>query len=68
VHGPQGGRGPVFGKDQAPATSQPCRGSESPKAGNAPEFEQPAQLAAIVRADLLRWGPVVKASGFIADD
>jgi tripartite-type tricarboxylate transporter receptor subunit TctC len=48
---------------------------ESPKmienlarAGNAPAFEQPAQFAAIVRADLLRWGPVVKASGFIADD
>jgi tripartite-type tricarboxylate transporter receptor subunit TctC len=38
------------------------------KAGNAPAFEQPAQFAAIVRADLLRWGPVVKTSGFIADD
>ncbi len=38
------------------------------RAGNAPAFEQPAQFAAIVKADLLRWGPVVKASGFIADD
>jgi tripartite-type tricarboxylate transporter receptor subunit TctC len=38
------------------------------KAGNAPAFEQPAEFAAIVKADLLRWGPVVKASGFIADD
>jgi len=38
------------------------------KTGNAPAFEPPAQFAAIVKADLLRWGPVVKASGFIADD
>jgi len=38
------------------------------KAGNAPAFEPPAQFAAIVKADLLRWGPVVKESGFVADD
>jgi tripartite-type tricarboxylate transporter receptor subunit TctC len=38
------------------------------KTGNAPAFQSPAQFAAIVKADLLRWGPVVKASGFIADD
>jgi tripartite-type tricarboxylate transporter receptor subunit TctC len=38
------------------------------RAGNAPAFQSPAQFAAIVKADLLRWGPVVKASGFIADD
>jgi tripartite-type tricarboxylate transporter receptor subunit TctC len=38
------------------------------QAGNAPAFQTPAQFAEIVKADLLRWGPVVKASGFIADD
>jgi tripartite-type tricarboxylate transporter receptor subunit TctC len=37
-------------------------------AGNSAAFRSPAQFAAIVRADLLRWGPVVKASGFVADD
>jgi tripartite-type tricarboxylate transporter receptor subunit TctC len=38
------------------------------KTGNAPAFQSPAQFAAMVKADLLRWGLVVKASGFIADD
>jgi tripartite-type tricarboxylate transporter receptor subunit TctC len=38
------------------------------RAGNAPAFQSPAEFAAIVKADLLRWGPVVKASGFLADD
>jgi tripartite-type tricarboxylate transporter receptor subunit TctC len=38
------------------------------RAGNAPAFQSPAQFAAIVKADLQRWGPVVKASGFIAED
>jgi hypothetical protein len=47
---------------------KPRRDSESPRAGNAPAFEQPAQFAAIIKADLLRRGRVVKASGFIADD
>jgi tripartite-type tricarboxylate transporter receptor subunit TctC len=28
----------------------------------------PAQLAAIVRADYDRWGPVIKASGFTSAD
>jgi tripartite-type tricarboxylate transporter receptor subunit TctC len=38
------------------------------RAGNAPAFQSPAQFVATVKADLLRWAPVVKASGFIADD
>jgi tripartite-type tricarboxylate transporter receptor subunit TctC len=38
------------------------------RAGNAPAFQSPAQFATLVKADLLRWGPVVKASGFVADD
>ena len=38
------------------------------KTGNAPATASPAQFAATINADLQRWGPVVKASGFIADD
>jgi tripartite-type tricarboxylate transporter receptor subunit TctC len=36
--------------------------------GNEPKFQPPEQFAATVRADMERWGPVVKASGFVADD
>jgi len=36
--------------------------------GNEPQFQSPAQFAATVQADLQRWGPIVKASGFVADD
>ena len=28
----------------------------------------PASLAAVVKADIERWGPIVKASGFVADE
>jgi len=38
------------------------------KLGNEPKFEPPDQFAASVRADMERWGPVVKASGFVAED
>jgi tripartite-type tricarboxylate transporter receptor subunit TctC len=38
------------------------------KIGNEPKFELPEQFAANVRADMERWGPVVKASGFVAED
>jgi len=38
------------------------------KLGNEPGFSPPAQFAAIVKADIARWGPVVKASGFLAED
>ena len=38
------------------------------KVGNTTAFQTPAQFAATVRADLARWAPVVKASGFVADD
>jgi tripartite-type tricarboxylate transporter receptor subunit TctC len=38
------------------------------RVGNEPYFRSPAQFADIVKADLARWSPVVKASGFIADD
>jgi tripartite-type tricarboxylate transporter receptor subunit TctC len=38
------------------------------KIGNEPKFQPPEQFAATVRADMERWGPVVKASGFVAED
>jgi tripartite-type tricarboxylate transporter receptor subunit TctC len=36
--------------------------------GNEPVFTPPAQLAETVKADIERWRPVVKASGFVAED
>jgi len=38
------------------------------KFGNEPGFRTPAEFAAVVKADIARWGPVVKASGFVAED
>ena len=38
------------------------------KVGNDPNSQTPAQFAATVKADIARWGPVVKASGFVAED
>ena len=38
------------------------------KVGNEPGFQTPAEFAATVKADIARWGPVVKASGFLAED
>jgi tripartite-type tricarboxylate transporter receptor subunit TctC len=38
------------------------------RVGNEPYFQSPVQFADVVKADLARWSPVVKASGFIADD
>jgi tripartite-type tricarboxylate transporter receptor subunit TctC len=38
------------------------------KAGNEPNFQTPAEFASTVKADIVRWAPVVKASGFIAED
>jgi len=35
--------------------------------GNEPDYKTPAEFAATVKADIERWGPVVKASGFVAD-
>jgi tripartite-type tricarboxylate transporter receptor subunit TctC len=36
--------------------------------GNEPTFETPEQFAATIKADIERWGPVVRASGFVAED
>ncbi|HMA72993.1 MAG TPA: tripartite tricarboxylate transporter substrate-binding protein [Xanthobacteraceae bacterium] len=38
------------------------------KIGNDTRFESSDQFAATVRADLERWGPIVKASGFVAEE
>ena len=38
------------------------------KIGNEPTFAPPAEFAATIKADLAAWGPVVKASGFVAED
>ena len=38
------------------------------KIGNEPTFQTPAQFAETVKADIAYWGPVVKASGFVAED
>jgi tripartite-type tricarboxylate transporter receptor subunit TctC len=38
------------------------------KFGSEPTFQPPDEFAARIRADIARWGPVVKASGFVAED
>jgi tripartite-type tricarboxylate transporter receptor subunit TctC len=50
------------------AVKSPDMVEQLAKLGNEPAFETPGQFAAMVRADLERWGPVVKASGFVAQD
>ncbi len=37
-------------------------------AGNEPMFQPPDAFAATVKAGITSWGPVVKASGFVAED
>src|SRR5262249_48207125 len=49
--------------------ARPAGHAESlPKFGNQPGADTPEEFAATVRADIARWGPVVKASGFVATD
>jgi tripartite-type tricarboxylate transporter receptor subunit TctC len=38
------------------------------KFGSVPTFQTPAQFAETMKVELTRWGPVVKASGFVAVD
>ncbi len=38
------------------------------KVGNEPAYSPPDEFARTVKADLVRWGPVVQASGFVAED
>src|SRR5438876_10169553 len=46
----------------AEAVKSPQMVENMAKVGNEPAFQTPAQFAATVRADVVRWGPVVKAS------
>jgi tripartite-type tricarboxylate transporter receptor subunit TctC len=48
------------------AVKSPQMAENLAKVGNEPAFQTPVEFAATVRADVARWGPVVKASGFIA--
>ncbi len=38
------------------------------KMGNDTKIQPPDVFAAQLKADLERWGPVVKASGFVAEE
>jgi tripartite-type tricarboxylate transporter receptor subunit TctC len=49
-------------------TGSPEMAQSVAKFGNEPTFQSPEQFAATVKADLDRWGPVVKASGFVAEE
>jgi tripartite-type tricarboxylate transporter receptor subunit TctC len=50
------------------ATRSPEFAKSLAKFGNEPDIETPDAFAATVRADYARWAPVVKASGFVAED
>ena len=50
------------------AVKSPAMIENLAKVGNEPRFQTPAEFAATVKADVARWAPVVKASGFIAED
>jgi tripartite-type tricarboxylate transporter receptor subunit TctC len=38
------------------------------KFGNEPKYLSPSDLATRLKADIAKWGPIVKASGFVAED
>lgn len=50
------------------AVSSPAMIERLARIGSDTKFQSPDQFAATVRADLERWGPVVKASGFVAEE
>jgi tripartite-type tricarboxylate transporter receptor subunit TctC len=52
----------------AAAANAPPMTESLAKIGNVPAFQPPEEFAAVVKADLARWAPVVKASGFVAED
>jgi tripartite-type tricarboxylate transporter receptor subunit TctC len=52
----------------ADASKSPDMAENLAKFANEPDFQTPEQFTARVKADIERWGPVVKASGFVADD
>jgi tripartite-type tricarboxylate transporter receptor subunit TctC len=52
----------------ADAVKSPQMGESLAKIGNLPAFQTPVEFAAVVKADVARWAPIVKASGFVAED
>src|SRR5262249_32417513 len=52
----------------AEAAKSPEMEESLAKLGNVPTFQTPEQFTATVKADIERWRPVVKASGFVATD
>jgi tripartite-type tricarboxylate transporter receptor subunit TctC len=52
----------------ADAVNSPQMAESLAKIGNLPAFQTPAEFAAVVKADVARWAPIVKASGFVAED
>jgi tripartite-type tricarboxylate transporter receptor subunit TctC len=52
----------------ADAVKSPQMAESLAKIGNLPAFQTPAEFAAVVKADVARWAPIVKASGFVAED
>jgi tripartite-type tricarboxylate transporter receptor subunit TctC len=50
------------------AAKSPEMAESVAKFGNDPAFQTPAEFRTRVEADIERWGPVVKASGFVAED
>jgi len=50
------------------ATKAPEYAEALAKFGNEPAFETPDVFAARYKADIVKWGPIVKASGFVAED
>ena len=52
----------------ATATKAPEYAEALAKFGNEPAFETPEVFAARYKADIVKWGPIVKASGFVAED
>ncbi|HEY1545440.1 MAG TPA: tripartite tricarboxylate transporter substrate-binding protein [Xanthobacteraceae bacterium] len=50
------------------AAKSPAMAQSLATFGNEPAIETPEHFAARVRADYARWAPIVKASGFVADD
>jgi tripartite-type tricarboxylate transporter receptor subunit TctC len=52
----------------ADAAKSPQMAASLAKIGNEPTFQSPAEFAATVKSDIARWSPIVKASGFVAED
>jgi tripartite-type tricarboxylate transporter receptor subunit TctC len=50
------------------AVRSPQMNDSLAKVGNTTAFQSPQDFAATVKADIARWAPIVKASGFIAED